>query len=272
MQPTQAKDFAAADLGVLADGKHRIAVCGQPAFVKIRRDRPRDFFAAEARGLAALARAGALRVPAVLALDEFGIALEDLGSGEPQRHDWEQAGCALATLHHTTQAQFGFEHDGWCGDSAQSNAWDADGFRFFTEQRLLPQAKRAFDHRLLERSDVIRIESVCAQLRELLPERPPVLVHGDLWLGNLHACTSGELALIDGGAVHHGWAEGDLAMLTLFGEPPLVFFAAYAAAAGIDSSWRTRAPLLNLYHLLNHLNLFGGTYRAAVRGVLARVA
>jgi hypothetical protein len=84
------------------------------------------------------------------------------------------------------------------------------------------------------------------------------------------ACADGELALIDAAAVHYGWAEAELAMLTLFGEPPAAFFAAYRDAAGIDDGWRTRAPLYNLYHLLNHLNLFGAGYRGAVREILRR--
>jgi Fructosamine kinase len=96
-----------------------------------------------------------------------------------------------------------------------------------------------------------------------LPAATPVLIHGDLWMGNLHASASGELALIDGGAVHYGWAECDLAMLTLFGEPPRAFFAAYEDEAHRDSEWRGRARLLNLYHLLNHLNLFGAGYLCA---------
>jgi fructosamine-3-kinase len=94
-------------------------------------------------------------------------------------------------------------------------------------------------------------------------------VHGDLWTANLHACADGELALLDAGAVHYGWAETDLAMLTLFGEPPPALFAAYQEAADIDSGWRRRTALYNLYHLLNHLNLFGGAaYLSGVRSVL----
>ena len=104
----------------------------------------------------------------------------------------------------------------------------------------------------------------------MLPKQPPVRVHGDLWMGNVHTCANGELALIDGGAVHYGWAEADLAMLTLFGEPPASFFCAYETAAKIDKTWRKRAALLNLYHLLNHLNLFGASYLGGVRKVLRR--
>lgn len=97
-------------------------------------------------------------------------------------------------------------------------------------------------------------------------------MHGDLWTANLHQCADGDLALIDAAAMRYGWAEADLAMLTLFGEPPAALFSAYEAEAGIDSSWRTRAPLYNLYHLLNHLRsrlACSAPWRAALGGFRA---
>ena len=261
------------ELTGLPNGIHRVSLAdGRPAFLKIRGRAPQGFFAAEARGLAALRSAGGLRVPNVFSVDDQSIALEDLGNGRAAPADWEQAGRGLAKVHAFKSARFGFDAPGWCGDTSQDNTWDADGFRFFAEHRLLPQARSAVDAGRLDRDDARRIEALCTRLREWLPQRPPALVHGDLWLGNLHACADGELALIDGGAVHYGWADADLAMLTLFGEPPPGFFAAYEAEAGVRSEWRERAPLLNLYHLLNHLNLFGGGYLGAIRGVLARYA
>ncbi|MGA9422502.1 MAG: fructosamine kinase family protein [Rhodanobacteraceae bacterium] len=257
------------DFGGLSDGAHGLDLPGaRRAFVKIRHHAPAGFFEAEARGLAALANTGALRVPEVLEVSDEGIALEDLGSGDPAPGDWERAGAGVAALHRRAASRFGFEAPGWCGDSKQDNTWDDDGFRFFAEYRLLPQGRRALDAGRIERDDMSRIESVCKHLRELLPERPAVLIHGDLWLGNLHACAHGELALIDGGAAHYGWAESDLAMLTLFGTPPGAFFSAYESSAGTDAAWRKRAPLLNLHHLLNHLNLFGAGYLGAIRNVL----
>jgi fructosamine-3-kinase len=253
-----------------AAGRRVVLDDGVRVFVKRRSDVPDDFFRAEARGLAALLQPGSLRVPTVFGVSADGIVIEDLGSGRPAAADWESAGRRLAKLHQVIASQFGFHADGYCGDSPQLNSRDGDGIHFFVEQRLLPQASRARDAGLLDRSDLRLVEALCGRLRELLPAAAPVLIHGDLWMGNLHACANGELALIDGGSVHCGWAECDLAMLTLFGEPPRAFFAAYEDEAHRDSEWRARARLLNLYHLLNHLNLFGAGYLAGVRAVLAR--
>src|SRR6185437_9254418 len=137
------------------------------------------------------------------------------------------------------------------------------------ERRLLPQMRRARDRRLIERHDVAAIEQLCAHLRERVPEMAAVLLHGDLWSGNLHVCANGEPALIDAGAVHYGWAEAELAMLTLFGSPPREFFDAYAQQVNLHRDWRERASLYNLYHLLNHVNLFGAGYLPSLRHALS---
>lgn len=255
----------------LADGLHwRALEDGQHAVIKRRRSAQAGFFAMEAHGLTLLATVGGLRVPRVHAVAEDALAIEDLGRGQPSSAAWERAGRALARQHRCTAEEFGLDRDGWCGDSAQRNTRMQDGWRFFAECRLLPQTRRARDAGLLGANDSSNVERICAELPALIPKQPPALLHGDLWLGNLHPCADGELALIDAGAVHYGWAEADLAMLTLFGEPPAVFFDAYQSEAGIGSDWRERIPVYNLYHLLNHLNLFGGSYLQAVRNAMSR--
>jgi len=261
-----------ADLpGGLGDGLHRVTgQDGKRCVVKVRRRAPAGFFAAEARGLDALRATGTLRVPEIHLVGDDIIAIEDLGSGQPRSSDWERAGAALARLHETSGASFGFDGDGWCGDTPQDNTRCSDGYRFFAEHRLQAQARLARDRGLIEASDAQRIDRLCDRLPQWIPAAPAALIHGDLWTGNLHACANGELALIDGGAVHYGWAEADLSMLILFGEPPSPFFGAYAASSGTNADWRERAPLYNLYHLLNHLNLFGSGYLGAVRAVLRR--
>jgi fructosamine-3-kinase len=259
-------------IGGLGDGLHRLTGDdGARLVVKRRRAAPCGFFAMQAHGLALLGASGALRVPVVYAVSEDALVLEDLGSGGPDAAAWERAGHGLAGLHRRTSAEFGLDRPGWCGDSEQANTPMPDGCRFFAECRLLPQGRRAFDAGRLGTADVRALERLCGDLPARIPRRPPSLVHGDLWLANLHACADGEFALIDAAAVHFGWAEADLAMLTLFGEPPATLFAAYQAAAGIDAGWRERAPIYNLYHLLNHLNLFGAGYLEGVRAVLRHV-
>lgn len=241
-------------------------------FIKRRRDAPTGFFAAEARGLAELRQAGCLRVPEAYDVQPDRIVLEDLGSGARRTDYWLLAGSGLAAQHRREGGRFGFTHAGFCGHSPQDNARDDDGWRFFAERRVLPQMRRARDRGLIDRRDVRAIESVCGRLRERVPGLPPVLLHGDLWLGNLHVCGDGSPALIDAGAVHYGWAEAELAMLTLFGSPPQSFFTAYAERAPLRRDWRQRAPIYNLYHLLNHVNLFGAGYMASLRATLAACA
>lgn len=255
------------------DGLHRLRLAdGQGAIAKRRHDMPHGFFAAEARGLEALRDTSGLRVPQVHALGEHWILIEDLGNDVPGPDFQAEAGRGLARQHACLGQRFGFGANGWCGDSPQDNTWDTDGHRFFAERRLLPQARRAFDQGRLDTDDIVRIETICRCLPDLVPAQPPALLHGDLWQGNLHVCGNGEPALIDAGAVHYGWVEAELAMLMLFGVPPQALFDTYASSASLANDWRERASLYNLYHLLNHLNLFGGGYHGGVRRILDRFA
>lgn len=243
----------------------------RPTIEKHREDVPADFFAAEARGLARLREAGGLRVPTVHAVDACSIQLEDLGQGRRGADYWRRAARGLARQHTQVATAFGFDQRGFCGDTPQDNTWDADGRRFFVRRRLVPQMRLARDRGLLTAADAGSIQSVCDELPQRIPDMPPVLLHGDLWAGNLHACADGEPALIDAAAVHFGWAEAELAMLTLFGTPPDAFFVTYAEHATLRDDWRERIPVYNLYHLLNHLNLFGRSYLPAVQRALSAV-
>lgn len=243
---------------------------GRAVFLKTHAAPPNGFFEAEAAGLQALGGTGTLRVPAVLAVSASGILLEWL-SGRPGAEFASRLGEQLAALHAHTARDFGFEMDNFCGLTAQPNPRSADGFAFFAEARLLFQARLAQDSGGLQDSDVRRVERIAGRLRDWIPEQPASLIHGDLWSGNVHVGPKGEPVLIDP-AAHYGWAEADLAMTTLFGRQPDAFYAAYRANSSVSPDWEERIPLYNLYHLLNHLNLFGGGYRSSVQSVLSRFA
>ncbi len=126
-------------------------------------------------------------------------------------------------------------------------------------------------NRCIDSTDLRQIDSLVSHLSSLIPPQPASLLHGDLWSGNIHTGPQGEPALIDP-ATHYGWAEADLAMMTLFGRPPDPFFHAYASASTrpLAPGYRDRFDLYNLYHLLNHLNLFGESYAGSVRVILRR--
>lgn len=255
------------------NGIHRVRLAdGRTAWLKQRRDRPVAFLASEADGLERLRASDGLRVPILLGLEAHRLLLEDLGRGQRNPRFAAQAGAGLAVQHACTDDAFGLPHDGWCGESPQDNTRDTDGHRFFAERRLLPQARQALEAGRMDHADMQRVESLCGRLADLVPKQPAALLHGDLWSGNLHCCDDGRPALIDTGAVHYGWAEAELAMLVLFGDPEPGLFSAYAERAPLRDDWRERAPLYNLYHLLNHLNLFGGGYLGGVRAVLGRFA
>jgi fructosamine-3-kinase len=226
-------------------------------------------FSREAEGLNALDVAGAPRVPRPYLQGDTYLLLEDLNPGPPSSGFWNAFGEQLAVLHSQTGPRFGFAHDNFIGSTPQPNTWMEDGFAFFGEHRLAFQARLAQDRGFLTGADLKRVDRLIARLPELIPLQPASLVHGDLWSGNAITDDQGRPALIDP-AAHFGWAEAELAMTALFGGFPGDFYRAYEAAARPQPGYRERFPVYNLYHLLNHLNLFGYSYLGRVQAILSR--
>lgn len=241
---------------------YRATIGGAPAFIKVNEASFADAFAAEADGLRALA-AAAVRVPQPLRHGTQGtqafLLLEFLdlrGSG-----DWAALGRMLAQAHRQTAARFGWPRDNYIGTTLQRNGWRDDWGRFFVERRLGPQLE-------LARSKGYAVDSGKA-LDALTGHCPaPSLLHGDLWNGNAAFMPDGAPVLFDP-AVYYGDRETDLAMTELFGGFPREFYDAYQAAYPLEAGYAVRKHLYNLYHLLNHLNLFGGGYLAQVRSTLS---
>ncbi len=226
-------------------------------------------FAREAEGLAALAATKTLRVPGVHLVGDNFLLLEDLQPAPRAADYWQQLGRGLAELHSHTHTTFGFAHDNYIGSTPQPNGWLADGCEFFAERRLSYQARLAHDAGRLAANEVTAIERIAARLSQLVPPQPASLLHGDLWAGNAISDAAGIPALIDP-AAHFGWAEAELAMTALFGGFPSEFYAAYSEAHPLEPGWRERFDVYNLYHLLNHLNIFGSSYYAQVMAVVGR--
>ena len=256
---------------------------GSALFMKCNTAKNLSFFTAEAQGLAALREAGAIGVPKALAVGTDhaqGVSfllMEYLESAPRVGQYWEMFGRELAALHRAdcsgaagsdSSLPFGFDKDNYIGASPQKNTPTADWLTFFRDCRLLPQfkmAERYFDpgtHRQCERL-LNRLDFHLAE-----PEFPS-LIHGDLWSGNAVCGPDGKAWILDP-AAYVGHFEAELAMTELFGGFPSAFYQAYREVNPIDSGYRDRRDLYNLYHLLNHLNLFGGSYLSSVRQILNR--
>jgi fructosamine-3-kinase len=244
---------------------------GPTLFLKTNPGAPADMFPREAEGLQALAVPEGPRLPQVFLVEAGFILLEDLQPARRMDGFWELFGRQLAALHAHTSDQYGFEHDNYIGSTPQPNPWTADGYEFFAEHRLRFQAGLAVKKRLLDQHELRQVEVLVGRLRDLIPEQPASLIHGDLWGGNALADQAGAPALIDP-AAHFGWSEAELGMTRLFGGFPEAFYRAYQAVRPSPPGLADRLPIYNLYHLLNHLNLFGSGYYSQVKAILNRFA
>lgn len=242
---------------------------GKSLFLKTNSRAPKDMFIREVEGLEALQVQGAPRIPRPYLWGADFLLMEDLAPTERKTDYWVDFGRQLAHLHNQTSSLFGFAHDNYIGSTPQPNPWTTDGYEFFAEQRLLFQVRIAQSRGLLGSSEVHQVEKLATKLKSLLPIQPACLIHGDLWSGNAITDSHGNPAIIDP-AAHYGWAEAELGMTTLFGAFPAKFYQAYQEVRPLEVGFRERYPIYNLYHLLNHLNLFGGGYRGQVSSILRR--
>ncbi len=243
-------------------------------FVKYNRADRLAMFEAERLGLETIAASASIRVPRALATgcceDHAFLALEYIElRGNPAP---EALAAALAAMHACSADAFGFDGDNTIGSTPQSNRWNADWIEFWREQRLGAQLRFGaesgrFGRELLDRGARLG-ENLAALFADYRPQ--PALLHGDLWSGNWAADSAGRPVIYDP-ACYFGDHETDLAMMELFGAPGARFFSEYHEHFAIDAGYALRRDLYNLYHLLNHANLFGGGYAAQSLAVVNRL-
>ncbi len=262
--------------GCINDARRLEVSTGDALFVKSNRASLTGLFEEEARGLAELACEGGPRVPAVHGVITDGdrqlILLEFIERGSKGRGFFADFASRLATLHRSRRAErAGFAGDNHIGASPQANGWRETWASFFGEQRILFQVslaeRKGIADAVLRRS----AERLVARLPDLLPEPDGGfhLMHGDLWGGNYMVDSAGGAVLIDP-AVAYGHREADIAMTELFGGFSRDFYAAYRESWPLDGGYDDRRDIYNLYHLLNHANLFGGSYLSSCRAILRR--
>lgn len=251
---------------------------GNCLFMKSNARENLSFFTAETQGLAAIAQTGTISTPKVLGCgtdEERNCAfllLERIVSKVHCTDYWEILGHQLAELHQSATAEwvtggkYGFLEDNYIGAGKQMNTAKDSWITFFRDCRLEPQFRRASDYFSAE--DIKRIDHLLDHIGDILiePEHPSLL-HGDLWSGNVMPGKDGRACLIDP-AAYVGHAEADLAMTQLFGGFASGMYAAYQELSPLQPGYEDRRDLYNLYHLLNHLNLFGGSYIMSVRRIL----
>ena len=251
----------------------KISGGGREFFLKLNRANLLDMFEAEADGLREMAAAKALRVPQPVCTGVYGnqafIVMEYLTmGGRGGAAIMARFGEQLAQMHRYTADQFGWHRDNTIGSTAQVNSWENDWLTFWREHRLGYQLTLAGRHGLGSRV-LQKGERLQDNLQAFFDNHHPQasILHGDLWSGNYGISREGEPVIFDP-AVYFGDREADLAMTELFGGFGSEFYAAYNATWPLDPGYPQRKTLYNLYHILNHYNLFGGGYGAQAEGMI----
>ena len=236
-------------------------------------DRFPEMFRKESKGLNLLRATNCIRIPEVIKVADAGdfsfLMLEFIDTGSAHTESYKILGEGLASLHSNSQNYFGLDHDNYIGSLSQSNKKHDDWISFFTEERIAPQIRLAFDANLIDKAVLSTAERLFKHVNEIFPDEVSALLHGDLWSGNYLMDDQANPCLIDP-AVYYGHREMDIAMTKLFGGFPTQFYESYHSAFPLEKDWEKRIEICNLYPLLVHVNLFGSSYVRQVKSILQR--
>lgn len=265
--------FASAGGGCINRSFVIAAPDGTRLFAKAHPSTPVEVFEAEATALRELAATGTIRVPRPVRCGVVEghayLALEFIRMGPPRGASWQTFGRQLASLHRHTHPEHGWGRDNIIGATPQPNTRERSWATFFVDHRLRHQLALAGNSGLAFERTAPLLDAARELLRSHQPA--PALLHGDLWSGNVAFDGSGAPVVFDP-ATYYGDPETDLAFTEMFGGFPAEFYAAYDEANPPLPGRETRKRLYNLYHLLNHANLFGGSYVDASQAAIDSLA
>lgn len=244
-----------------------------PCFLKWNRSAEPDMFEKEVPGLELLEKADTgLRIPEVILQgthdEQIGyLLLEFIEDGRPGNSSAEKFGRQLAALHDNRSNQFGLDADNYIGRLPQSNSRHNDWVTFFIEERMEPQLNMALEAGKFQSSISAAFNAMYRDLPDIFPDDRPSLLHGDLWGGNYFYDRKGTAVIYDP-AVYYGHREIELAFTHLFGGFSASFYNAYDNILPIEPGFEERKDIYNLYPLLVHTNLFGGSYARQVESIV----
>ena len=259
----------------LSDGRH--------IFMKSNSKGNASFFTAEAMGLSAIAQTKTIGTPDIICtgtddgrFDCSFLLMDFIESKGHIPNYWETFAHQLAEMHKAPTGNFvdggkyGFVCDNYIGARKQINTANESWIAFFRDCRLEPQFKAAAAY--FDSADSKKISKLLDHIDNILVDPgQPSLLHGDLWSGNFITGSDGKAWLIDP-AVYVGHAEADIAMTELFGGFSQVFYSAYEETGLLQPEYNSRRDIYNLYHLLNHLNMFGRSYLSSVKRIVDKYA
>ncbi len=245
---------------------------GRKLFVKWNHSAPENMFETEAKGLKLLQDAGTeLAIPEVVLKEDEFLVLEWIEEGGGKQNTAANFGRQLAKLHQNTQKQFGLDHDNFIGRLPQSNNKHGNWPDFFAIERIEPQIKMGVESGKINRTVLKEVQSLYKKLGSIFPAEPPALIHGDLWSGNYMFTKSGGASIYDP-AVYYGHREMEIAMTRLFGGFSANFYDGYNKVFPLSKDFSERVELCNLYPILVHANLFGGSYCRQAEGIIQNYA
>jgi fructosamine-3-kinase len=259
------KNFTSLSGGCISNAFRIITEDAKQYFLKFNSSISNDMFIKEAHGLMELEKANAIRIPKVLSYDEDYILLELIASASKKKNFFEDFGRSFAEMHKCSSETFGFYENNYIGSNSQINIPDekekTDWTSFYFNKRILFQLQLA--EKLGNLTDTLRtgISKLENKIEAIIggSAEKPSLLHGDLWGGNYMVDENGNAVLIDP-AVYYGHREADLGMTKLFGGFNSEFYESYNETFSLEEGYDYRENIYKLYHVLNHLNLFGGGY------------